>query len=391
MEKVLVYLHEYTPPQTQLLPPSHRIFTAMLVRQTQRDFLREYSTEQRQKWSEALQEGTNSPAFAAALGELAAQPAEFALVSMVIDRDNQSEGEEEDGYLRYFRRLFFERLRRTAPNFELYAHQIAHEPLRRALRTYVEVHGLQRDLFAADKFFQFAPAAEDAQCPVQEALRLVGEAVGSIYCASHQSEQAAGLFELLSAHLSVEFFPFSRQTFLANTAQVSDGADRQIAHIAVSGVVDYIERYEQRAHKREMVEIAKYLLLIFKTTATRLVSTRELVQFMRRKTAGKYSEEKLRQHIASLRDAGLLITSPQGRYGYKIPNTAADIVAFFNRYYQSIRPMLRRVQSANEQILLHTAGAVNVLRATQAFVPLRELIQTLDQHDISPHAQHKNG
>ncbi len=398
MEKVLVYLHEYIPAQTQLLPPSHRIFTAMLVRSTQRQTLSEYSTQQSEAWSNALQEGTDSAAFAWAVGELCAQPdsagAEFALLSLVIDRDAQgAEEDSEEGYLRYFRRLFFERLRRTAPNFELYTRQIEHEPLRKALRGYVDLHGLQRDLFAADKFFQFAPTQEDENCPIQEAARLLGEAVGSVYCASHQSQQAAALFELMSAHLSVEFLPFSRQTFLANasTNTITDGADRQIAHIAVSGVVDYIERHDARPHKRETVEIAKYLLLIFKTVASRLVSTRELVQFMRRKTAGRYSEEKLRQHIASLRDAGLLITSPQGRYGYKIPNTVADMIAFFNRYYQTIRPMLRRVQAANEQILLHTAGGVNVLRAAPEFLPLRELIRTLEQHEISTTAQHKKG
>lgn len=44
--------------------------------------------------------------------------------------------------------------------------------------------------------------------------------------------------------------------------------------------------------------------------------------------SNKFTKDKLRIIIQDLRDEGILIASPQGEKGYKLPNTMEDVISF---------------------------------------------------------------
>lgn len=95
-----------------------------------------------------------------------------------------------------------------------------------------------------------------------------------------------------------------------------------------------------------------------------------------------YDQDKLRQNIACMRDKGIIIVSPQGKCGYKIPNSINDMIMFYNRYQSSIIPMLRRIQTSNELILLKIVNEINILKNAPEFTLTQALIDATIKNKI---------
>ena len=110
----------------------------------------------------------------------------------------------------------------------------------------------------------------------------------------------------------------------------------------------------------------------------RLIETAELVEVVNR-IDFKYKEQNLRQAIAHLRDNGVLVVSIEGRHGYKIPNKLADIYGFYNRYLNSIVPMLNRIKKSNEILKIKSVNDINVLELDDSLIKLKELLEVIDK------------
>jgi DNA-binding transcriptional ArsR family regulator len=389
MEKVQVFLDGFAEPQANNANYSHFAYTAIIATAAHSE---ELATLVKQLSSYELNDSPLLPSnfnqspddWARRIDYLARLKAvPFAIVSLVVSQaDIHSLAlKNSDVFQKYFHRIFVEKIARNFSSFELHLAADLSADFRRELQYYIDTHGRQRDLFNPDRYFHLAPA-QPLQ-PLQAVASFLADTVGRIYCISHQADEFHQAFEQISDRLMVEFFPFHREQFMPNGQQIQSGSkDEAISRVALQDFVDYIEENGHKARHIECLEIAKYLLLIFKTSPHKLVSTKELISVVKKKTR-QYSQEQLRQHIAQLRDKGLLIVSPQGRYGYKIPTSVVDVVGFYNRYYGNIRPMLQRVQRSNQKIQLQTAGQVDVLNIMEHFKTLRQLIDVLEKAEFS--------
>lgn len=302
----------------------------------------------------------------------------FIVYSLIVDKSKlTSDGlKYKKTFYKFFQRIFIEKFVHNYFSFQIFADKIGGTDFQSELFEYIHNKAINRDLFHQDRTYNLAD--DKVEQPLVQLADFLCGCVGKIYCISHQHPQFEQLFDILSDRLFIEFFPDNFETYNDN-AKVIDEKEKLISLIAVQGIIDFIEKPNPKY--QECVEIAKYLLMIFKSNPSKLVSTKELISVCKNRF-GYYNQDHLRQNIAFMRDNGLLIVSPQGKYGYKIPNTKTDIINFYHRYLSSITPMLRRIKKSNNLIASKTINEVNVLNETAEFNVLSELIRTVDKLNI---------
>lgn len=304
---------------------------------------------------------------------------EFSIFSLIVDKSElKSKGFEFSRvFYKFFQRIFIEKFAQNYTSFIIYADKIGDKDFQRELKQYIEKYALKRDLFSPERFYSLAE--DKFEEPLIQLADFLCGCVGKIYCISHQHQNFNSLFELIFDRLFVEFYPQSPTNYLGIEPIQNLDKDRKIGEIAVNGILDFLNSNSSKFD--ECTEIAKYLLLMYRSNPNKLVSTKELISIIK-KRFGKYNQDILRQHVAYMRDNGLIIVSPQGKYGYKIPNTVSDMVQFFNRYLSSIKPMLRRIQKSNDQISLKTLNDVNIIQQTENFGILHKLIEVMEKEKI---------
>jgi len=84
-----------------------------------------------------------------------------------------------------------------------------------------------------------------------------------------------------------------------------------------------------------------------------------------------------------------LIASIQGKSGYKLPDRVEDIAGFYNRYLNSIVPMINRINICNRKLLVNSLQEVDLLQTNSNYSLLYELIKTLDKQK-HPHSDEVN-
>lgn len=387
MEKLYVYIDEFGNPflnEEKGNAFSHYVYTAIVFKESEKEALiQAMDFISRKYFKGAIIKLSNDKKGLLLrkniLNDL--KKLNFMVVSLVINKaELKGEGlRYKKVFYKFFHRIFVEKLASNFNAFEICADKIQDTVFQRELRDYIETNGTQIDLFNPERYFRMV--GEGTESTLLELTNILADFVGAIYCISHQVGNADELFELLSDRLYVEFFPLTYKTYLADTEEVDKRNDREISRIALEGIIDFVERYENLPKYIEHIEILKYLLLIFRSNPNKLVSTKELISVVKNKVVS-YSQDNLRQDIAYMRDRNLIITSPQGKYGYKIPNSIVDMVEFYNRYFSSIKPMLRRIQKSNDLISLRTLNKVNILKQVPEFNVLKELIAIVQKYNI---------
>lgn len=280
-------------------------------------------------------------------------------------------------FYKFFQRIFIEKFAQNFTSFHICADKVGGSDFQRELKGYINRTAINRDLFSPERYYYLAE--DKLEEPLIQLADFLCGCLGKIYCISHQQPNFEDLFELISDRLFIDFFPATKKEYLGVATATTIRKDRLVSEISVEGILNFIETDSSKY--RECLEIAKYLLLIFRSAPNKLVSTKELISIVKRRY-GKYTQDNLRQHIAYMRDSGLIIVSPQGKYGYKIPNCSSDLVDFYNRYLSSIRPMLRRIHKSNNLISLKTLNEVNIIQQARNFEVLSNLIDVIQKSNI---------
>ena len=117
----------------------------------------------------------------------------------------------------------------------------------------------------------------------------------------------------------------------------------------------------------------RYMLFYFRNIEPdKYIPTKELMNRVKMESQNKMAMQKFRSDIiAKMRDDGVLIASSSK--GYKIPMNVNDIYDFVNRSNNVVAPLISRVLSARQQILLATQNHVDILDQ-QEYANLRKLI-----------------
>lgn len=200
-------------------------------------------------------------------------------------------------------------------------------------------------------------------------------AVGKIYCISHMHPEADKLFDNISDRFFVEFFPYEKIKFFGELENKNSKEDQFVSEIAYKSATDYLN--SKNSSSIEEIELLKYLLLIFKISPDRIVTSKEIINVVK-KIVPSFTQAVLRQSIQNLRDKAIIIASPQGKYGYKIPNKVDDLIGFYNRYLNSIVPMLSRIKKANDKLKIQTLNKIDILNKIENFNLLQKLIEVTE-------------
>ncbi len=384
-EKVYIYFDEFgnshlnTDKQGAF---SHYVYTAILIKESnlekarmKREELSKQFFQKRDIKSNRISNDKNG--FNKRLKVLdSLNELDFLIYSFVINKSEiDSKGLQfKKSFIKFFQKLFVKKFAQHFTSFEIFADELGHPEFKISLTKFIEENALQRDLFNPDRYYKLANDVSDEKL-IQLADFLSG-CIGKIYCVSHLHPDAEILFDKLHDRLHVDFFPFQKSYFFANLPENTTELDKKVASISLDLVERYFETYRKQNH-HYCEEVLKHLLLYFKVSPDRLVDTRELVSVVKR-IDNNYNEQSLRQAIAELRDNGVIVVSIQGRYGYKIPNKLEDIYGFFNRYLNSVIPMLRRVNSVNDLLKMESVNDVNVLYNESEFNTLKELVDIID-------------
>jgi Protein of unknown function (DUF3800) len=388
-EKIYIILDEFGNPHLNLEKLgtfSHFVYTAIVFKESEKENItkardiisKKYFQNSPMKSKNIGNDDKGNQKRIDILNEL--KKYDFIVFSLIINKSElQSKGLEYSRvFYKFFQRIFIEKFAQNYTSFHIYADNVGDPEFRKGLKHYLEQNAIKRDLFSPDRFYTMAE--DKFEEPLIQLADILCGCLGKIYCISHQHPNYEILFEIIRDRLFVEFYPSSYKNFLGVApSEKNEEKDKKIGKIAIDGILEFVDN--NSCKYMECIEIAKYLLLIFKSNPNKLVSTKELINIVK-KRYGKYSQDILRQHIAFMRDNGLIIVSPQGKYGYKIPNSVSDMVGFFNRYLSSIKPMLRRIEKSNDLISLKTINDVNVIQQTSNFAILDKLIEAMQKDKI---------
>ena len=390
MEKIYVYIDEFGNPHLNLEKAgtfSHYVYTAIVFKESDKQSIiqaRDYISKKYFKGTTIKSRNITNDEIGIStrkniLNDL--KKHNFIIVSLIINKTELSGNglKYKKVFYKFFQRIFVEKFANNFTSFEICADKVGYPEFQRELKEYINTNGVQRDLFNPDRYYKMAE--DTVEEPLIQLADFLCGCIGKIYCISHQQQNAEQLFDILADRIYLDFFPLSYKTYLADTNNLDNKSNLEISKIAIDGILDFVEKHNNNAKYLEHIEILKYLLLIFRSNPNKLVSTKELISVVKKRVKS-YSQDNLRQHIAHMRDQNLLITSPQGKYGYKIPNTLIDMVEFYNRYFSSIKPMLRRIQKSNDLISLKTVNGVNILTQIPEFNVLQELIGVVQKNKV---------
>lgn len=296
----------------------------------------------------------------------------YAIHSFVVDKSKiDSVGlSYKKSFYKYFHRLLIEKFPKKYSSFEIYFDKIGRQDFQQSLESYIDKY-IQRSLFEQDRKYRIAD--DKVEEPLIQFADFFSGCIGKVFCVSHIDKRADKLFDLVNDRLFVNFFPHEANFIHGTLNQKDKLTDNKIANIAKKLAVKHIENENNNEEK----EVLQYLNLISKVTPDRIVSTNEIVNVVKR-IYPNFTDTKLRTVIQNLRDKGIIIVSPQGEKGYKLPTSANDIISFYNRYLGSIVPMLKRINISNKVLFENSNLEIEILKQVKEFDKLQKLINVIE-------------
>jgi hypothetical protein len=361
---------------------SHFVLTAVLIEETKLALARELQADISQRYfqghpiqsSRIANDDNGLQQRIDILKEL--RPLDFIVLSLVINKSKVTgQGlDQREVFYKYFNRIFLKQFPKNFTAFSIHAHQLGWPEFSSSLQHYITTKVIQRDLFAPDRTYQLV--TDQQQEPLLQLADFLSGCLGLIYCTSHSHEKAVFLFDLLHDRTFVDFFPFEKTDFSISIPARDQEKNKLIARIAAESAREVLAA----GHKlsEEALAVLHYLYLMFRTAPERLIEKYELIDKVKKMHPG-FTEQQLRVCIQHLRDSGVLIASIQGKSGYKLPDRVEDIAGFYNRYLNSIVPMINRINICNRKLLVNSLQEVDLLQANSSYSLLHELIKTLDK------------
>jgi hypothetical protein len=281
-------------------------------------------------------------------------------------------------FYKYFNRIFLKQFPKNFTSFSIHAEQVGWPEFRLSLQHYINTKVIQRDLFTPDRTYQLVD--DNLAEPLVQLADFISGCLGLIYCTSHSHDKAVFLFDLLHDRTFVDFFPFEKTDFAVSIPARDREKNETIAKIAATSAREALA--DRNRLSEEAQAVLQYLYLMFRTSPDRLIEKYEIIDKLK-KLYPNFTEQQLRVCIQHLRDYGVLIASIQGKSGYKLPDRVEDIAGFYNRYLNSIVPMINRINICNRKLLVNSLQEVNLLQTNSNYSLLHELIKTLNKEKQS--------
>lgn len=288
---------------------------------------------------------------------------EFKVYTVVVDKAKiQGNGlKYKEVFYKYFQKIFASNILSDYQIFEIYSDELISEGYKRDMYAY-----LNKNLSIQSLFSNYRMVDDKDEVLVQLADLIAGS-LGRVFAHSHYLTEASEIIDILLPKMTPpEYFPYRYD--IPNNPICQDNTAELVTRFVISDVVDYINN---PSHQIEKVNLLKFLYFCFKINSGQLVEIYSIQESLSQ-LHKNITVEQIRTLIRDLRYDGILIVSAAGKSGYKLARNESDIKAYFSHYLNYVKPMLRKIEVANNK--LKKIKGDNHLIDNQEFLLLKQLI-----------------
>lgn len=280
--------------------------------------------------------------------------------ALVIDKsriNKQSGLSYKKVFIKFFNRFIAQRLISQDGDIHIYFDKTGYAAFQNELTNYMQEHGVCQNLFSNNTF----ELAEDKD--EEQLLQMADFYAGTInkyYCGNFDKNKGNIIHNnFLRKNVSVEWFPYDILPLFAVADSFESNYNEEITKIAIQSATNYMEKHPD---DRIGIELIRYILQETHKNPLRYISSKEIKANLKLQNV-EISDPIVK--ISELRNKGVLIISPIGKKGYKIPNSEQEIAEFYNRLSGNVIPQLRRCFILNKMLLDKSKGRYNMLSSNE--------------------------
>ena len=260
-------------------------------------------------------------------------------------------------FVKYFNRLIAEHIGSIESDIHIVFDKTGYYEFQQELILYMEEKGWGPNLFSNNTYDLLDDRTEE---PLLQLADFYAGTISKYYCGKFDEKRSNVIHDgFIKKNVSIEWFPHNNVPMFAVTAGFDNNYNEIITKIAIDSAEKYLDNY---ANDTIGCELILYILQETQRTPFRYISSKEIKTNLRARNV-EIGDPIVK--ISELRDKGVLIISPIGKKGYKIPNNELEIAEFYNRLNGNILPQLRRCQILNNVLLEQSNGTYNILSSSE--------------------------
>ncbi len=305
--------------------------------------------------------------------------ADFRFYSFVVDKVEISPKSGliyREPFIKFLHKQVFRRLYRAFPDIRIFADERGRRAFMDGFRDYVYQNAVP-ELFTKATF-AFVPSNQEV---LVQAADLISGTLARRFDPDKQEEGNQEAFALLAGRCAlIEEWPLRRRRLpeIQPTDRTDEATDTLIQEHCYTQALLFLEEHLDNTDEDVVAQVHTLRRLMDhfeQVSPDEYLPTGHLIDHLAAISPAEITQQSFRSSvIARLRDAGVVIAS--SNRGYKIPSTLADVHSFAAHADAVALPMLSRLKAARDQLLLASAGSLDILDG-EAFSRLRDLIATL--------------
>ena len=293
---------------------------------------------------------------------------DFKIYTVVVDKSKiKSEGLQiKEVFYKYFQKIFASNIISDYQLFEIYVDELISEEYKQEMYSYLNKNLSIQSLFSNYKM------VDDKNEVLVQLADLVAGSLGRVFAHSHYVKEASDIIDALIGKMTPpEYFPYRYQ--VPAVSKSNNSSSELVTRFVVKDVIEYIN---QNSKSDPKVDLLKFLYFCFRINPNQLVDVHSIQGSLSR-LHKNITVEQIRTLIRDLRYDGILVVTAAGRSGYKLAKDENDISAYFNHYLNYVKPMLRKMEVANNK--LKKLDVDNHLMDSQKFLLLKQLINVSEK------------
>lgn len=302
-------------------------------------------------------------------------PLKHYVYTLVVDKikiDVDSGLKYKKSFVKFFQRILTKKFFDIYDEFHIYSDKYGDIEFQESLYNYLERKGLIGSTLFTTNSFEYKE--DHFEEPLLQLADLYAGTISKYFCNKYQDpKQAIQIYnDFISKRVSIDWFPIESMTF--NAALFSEKFNEELFNISLDTAKRYIEEHQFK--DVEGVEMVKYIIQESCQNPFRVISSKEIKSKM---SYMGYEIGDPITKISSLRSSGVIIISPIGKKGYKLPTSDRDIAEFYERLQNNIKPQLVRCKIIDDMLLAKSFGKYGLLK-TEEYKLLSRLCEIATTH-----------
>ena len=204
---------------------------------------------------------------------------------------------------------------------------------------------------------------DSKECLGVQVADIIAGTLSYRYDTKKHCAESVRLFKTIESKIvRIDEFPKQYESFNFEDSSYNNKPNSAIIELCYHSALSYINEKEKSKDTYEIAQIIvlKYLLFRFVNYNSRYISSEELIAEIAKTALGRINKKDFQlKIIGKLRDSGVVIVS--STRGYKIPASLQDLNDYVVKSESVIIPILRRLKTFRDKILLNTLNEVDIV------------------------------